>query len=99
MKIIPVKILGYKKSQRYSISRALTQARTAFESGHPGVQLDIQEVTTAKEMLDYTPVIAFPSLMIGGKLVCVGRFPAREEILAWLEHETQQEPAGGMSQP
>jgi hypothetical protein len=89
MKTIPVKILGYKRSQRYTISRSLVQAQKTFESRHPEFQLDIQEVPTAQEMLQYTPVIAFPSLMIAGKLVCVGRFPSKEEILGWLERETQ----------
>ncbi len=79
MKSIPVKILGYKRSQRYSISRNLIQAQRIFEARHPDLQLDIQEVPTAQEMLHYTPVIAFPSLMIGEKLVCVGRFPSKEE--------------------
>lgn len=87
MKTISIKILGYKRSQRYTISRSLIQAQKAFEAGHPGFQLDVQEVPTAQEMLQYTPVIAFPSLMIAEKLVCVGRFPSKEEILEWLEDE------------
>lgn len=87
MKTIAVKILGYKRSQRYSISRSMIQAQRAFEARHPEFQLAMQEVTTAQEMLQYTQVIAFPSLMIGEKLVCVGRFPSKEEILDWLEDE------------
>ena len=87
MKTIPVKILGYKRSQRYAISRSLVPAQRTFEARHPDFQLDVQEVPTAQEMLQYTPVIAFPSLMIGEKLVCVGRFPSKEEILDWLEDE------------
>jgi hypothetical protein len=87
MQTIPVKILGYKRSQRYAISRSLVPAQRMFESRHPGFQLDVQEVRTAQEMLQYTAVIAFPSLMVGGKLVCVGRFPSKEEILEWLEDE------------
>lgn len=52
----------------------------------------MQEVTTAREILDYTPVIALPSLVIGEKLVCVGRFPTKDDILGWLENEVQQDP-------
>lgn len=89
MKTIPVRILGYKRSQRYSLWRALLAAQKSFEKTHPGFHLKVQEVTTAAEMLQFTPVIAFPSLMIQGKLVCVGRFPAKEEILGWLETEVK----------
>jgi hypothetical protein len=87
MNTIPVKILGYKRSQRYAISRSLVPAQRTFEARHPDFQLAVQEVQSAQEMLQYTPVIAFPSLMIGEKLVCVGRFPSKEEILGWLEDE------------
>ncbi len=87
MQTIPVKILGYKRSQRYAISRSLVPAQRKFEARHPDLQLAVQEVPTAQEMLQYTAVIAFPSLMIGEKLVCVGRFPSKEEILEWLENE------------
>jgi len=90
MKIIPVKILGYKRSQRYSIWRAVNQAQTIFEKQHAEYRLEVQEVTTAQEMLHFTPVIAFPSLMIGEKLVCVGRFPTKDNILAWLESEVER---------
>jgi hypothetical protein len=89
MKTISVRILGYKRSQRYSIWRALMQARKVFENTHPDFSLNVQEVTTAAEMLQFTPVIAFPSLMIKEKLVCVGRFPVRDEILGWLETEAK----------
>ncbi len=89
MQTIAVKILGYKKSQRYSIQRVLIQAQSVFEKRHPEFQLQVQEVPTAQEMLRYTPVIAFPSLMIEDKLVCVGRFPHKEEILTWLESEIE----------
>ena len=85
MIVIPVKILGYKHSQRYPIWRALQTAQRALEKEQPGLQLDIQEVTSTDEILSYTPVIAFPSLMVNGELVCVGRLPMQEEVLNWLK--------------
>lgn len=87
MEAIPVKILGYKKSQRYPIWRTLQAALTALEKDYPALRLEIQEVTTTVEILRYTPVIAFPSLMLNGKLVCVGRSPSRSEVIAWLNAE------------
>jgi hypothetical protein len=32
----------------------------------------------------YTPVTVYPSLVINERLVCVGRFPKKEEVLSWL---------------
>jgi len=87
LKLVPVKILGYKHSQRYPIRRILTLIQTDFERTHPQIQLEVKEISSTDEILSYTPVIAFPSLMVGEKLVCVGRLPAKEEILAWIEDE------------
>lgn len=89
MKTIVVRILGYKKSQRYAIWRAVLQAQKVFERTYPDFNLEVHEITTAAEMLQFTPVIAFPSLRLEEKLVCVGRFPAKEEILGWLETEAK----------
>jgi len=89
MHTIAVKILGSKRSQRYAVWRAVTQAKAAFEKDHPDLQLDLTQVTTSDEILKYTPVFAYPSLMVGDKLVCVGRFPSKAEILGWLEMEIQ----------
>ncbi len=93
MRVIPVKILGNRCAQRYSIARALIQARSDFERQYPEIQLEVQEITTTQEILRYTPVFAYPSLMIGDRLVCVGRFPSSKEIREWLEQEVQREPA------
>ncbi len=93
MKTIPVTILGTRSAQRYCVSRTLIHVQSDFERQHPDCRLEVKQITSSQEILQYTPVIAFPSLMIGTRLVCVGRFPAKEEILEWLERETQQEPA------
>ena len=85
MEIIPVKILGYKKSQRYPIWRILQSAQRMLEKEYPALRLEIKDVPTVDEILLYTPVIAFPSLMIADQLVCVGRFPSKDEIIEWLK--------------
>jgi hypothetical protein len=92
MKTILVQILGTRRAQRYCVARTLTRVQSDFEREHPGFKLYVKQITTSQEILQYTPVIAFPSLLIGEKLVCVGRFPSREEILDWLENEIQREP-------
>lgn len=82
-----MKVLGYKHSQRYPIRRVLNLIQKDFEKKHPQIRLEVMEISSTDEILRYTPVIAFPSLMVGGKLVCVGRLPSKEEILAWIEKE------------
>lgn len=84
MEPIPVKILGTKRHQRYVIWRTLQGACMTLGKEFPDISLDIQKVASMEEIYQYTPVTAFPSLMIAEKLVCVGRYPKREEVVEWL---------------
>jgi hypothetical protein len=85
MQPIPVKILGNKRTQRYVIWRTLQAACMTLQKEFPELTLDIQKVSSLEEIQKYTPVFAFPSLMIAGKLVCVGRYPTRGEVTEWLK--------------
>jgi hypothetical protein len=84
MEPIPVKILGNKRHQRYIIWRAVQSAGMILEKEFPNLTLDIQNISSIQEIQKYTPVFAFPGLMIGEELVCVGRYPSRNEVLGWL---------------
>ena len=85
MQPISVKILGNKRHQRYVIWRAVQAARMTLEKEFPDLTLDIQKVSSVEEIQQYTPVFAFPSLVIAGKLICVGRYPTRDEVVEWLK--------------
>ena len=86
---ICVKILGYKTPQRYAVRRAVLAAHDALRAQFPDCQLDVIEVRQRAEMEKYTPVVIYPSLMVNEKLVCIGRFPRKDEIVAWLRQATE----------
>ena len=86
MKIINVKILSYKSPQRFAVKRALMAAQNELRKRRPDFEIDLTEVKELSEMEKYTPVVILPSLVVDEKLVCVGRFPHRGEIISWL-HE------------
>ncbi len=83
--MISVKILGYKSPQRYAIQRTVVAAQIELHKAHPDLEVTITEVKELEEILRYTPVFVFPSLAINEKLVCVGRFPKKEEVVQWLQ--------------
>jgi hypothetical protein len=83
-KLINVKILSYKRDQRYAVNRTLIAAQSELRKTHPDIEIVITEVKTLEEMEQYTPVVILPSLMVNEKLVCVGRFPKKAEIITWL---------------
>ena len=48
------------------------------------MSLEIVEVCEVAEILKYTQVFAFASLMIDERLVCIGRCPKKDEVTGWL---------------
>ena len=81
---IVAKVLSYHKSQRYIIARTLQSAWNDLSKERPDLSLEIVEVREVAEILIYTPVFVFASLVINEKLVCTGRCPKRNEVSSWL---------------
>jgi disulfide oxidoreductase YuzD len=82
---IGVKILGSKTPQRYAIWRAVLAAQSALCMEYPDLLVDITEVRDLVEIEKVTPVFIYPSLIVNDRLVCVGRFPRKDEILVWFQ--------------
>ena len=82
---ISVKILGTKSPQRYAVRRAVLAAWNELLREHPGLELDILELKELLEIQRYTQVFVYPSLVVNEQLVCVGRFPSKDEILSWFQ--------------
>lgn len=90
--MLNVKILALKKPQRYSVRRTLMAAWSILQKEHPSLQLQIEEMASSVEIMHYTPVTVYPSLVINERLVCVGRFPQKGEVIGWLKEALQETP-------
>ena len=86
---IELKILAYKTPQRYAVRKAVVAALEEIHSLHPSLAVVVEEVKKLEDIQVFTPVTIYPSLMLNGRLVCVGRFPRREEIIRWLKQEIE----------
>jgi hypothetical protein len=86
-----VKILGYKTPQRYAVRRAVLAAQTALCQEYPDILIEIVEIRERTEIEKITPVVIYPSLVVNDRLVCVGRFPSKDEILIWFQQALQKE--------
>ena len=89
--MISVKILGRSSPQRYAVRRAVVAAQINLLVEHPGQGVDIIEVKDLQDILRYTAVFIYPSLVINEQLVCVGRFPNKDDILVWFHQALQEE--------
>jgi hypothetical protein len=83
--VISIKILSYKSPQRYAVRQTLIGARNELRKTYPNLEISINEVKTLEEMEKYTYVVPYPSLVINEKLVCIGRFPKKDEVIGWLQ--------------
>jgi hypothetical protein len=88
--MVSVKILGLKTSQRYAIRRGVVAAQCELLQDHPGLEVKIVEINDSREILKYTAVISYPSLMVNEKLVCIGRYPRKDEVAGWLRQSIEQ---------
>jgi hypothetical protein len=82
--VISVKILSLQYPERYVVRRLVTAAQQEILSKYLLLELDIKEVTDPGEIGKYAFVLVLPTLVINEKVVCSGRFPAKEEVTDWL---------------
>ena len=82
--MMDVKILGYHSAQRYAVRQTVLAAQRILQSEHPDLKLVIIEVKDWEHIEQFTPVLSAPSLVVNEKLVCVGRFPTKQEVYGWL---------------
>lgn len=81
---VRIKILATKRRQRYAVWRAVTAACEELKGRCPALQVEVEAVCRSEQIEAYTPVVIYPSLCVNERLVCVGRFPRKDEITGWL---------------
>jgi hypothetical protein len=89
--LLNVKILSLQYPERYVVRRLVTAAQQDLLSRSLDLELDILEVTDPGEIGKYAFVLILPTLVINEKVVCSGRFPAREEVTGWLREAAGSE--------
>jgi hypothetical protein len=82
--MIELKILSYHSAQRYAVRQTVVAAQRILTVEHPDLKISIAELKDWVHIEEYTPILSAPSLVVNGKLVCVGRVPSREEVLGWM---------------
>jgi hypothetical protein len=83
-------ILGYHSAQRYAIRQTIAAAQRDIKNEYPDLRISIKELKDWAHIERYTPVLSAPCLVVNEKLVCVGRFPSRQEVLLWMRNAIEE---------
>ena len=79
-----VKILSLGTPERYAVRRMVAVALQELQSRDAQLQITVTEIDDAGQIGRYASFLILPTLIVNEKVVCSGRFPTREEIIAWL---------------
>lgn len=90
MRKIELKILSYHSAQRYAVRQTVVAAQRDIKNIYPDLKIEIMELKDWVNIEKYTTVLSAPSLVVNEKLVCVGRFPPRQEVLGWLRSAIEE---------
>ncbi|MDI6768840.1 MAG: thioredoxin family protein [Anaerolineales bacterium] len=82
--MITVKILALRHPERYAVRRMVLSTLNELHTQYPDLAVEIAEISDPSEIGKYALVLVLPSLVINEKLVCSGRFPSKDEVVAWL---------------
>jgi hypothetical protein len=88
--MIDIKILGYHTAQRYAVRQTIVAAKRDLQNEYPELKIVITELIDWVHIEQYTLILSAPSLVVNEKLVCVGRFPSRQEILGWVRNAVEE---------
>ena len=88
--MIDLKILSYHSAQRYAVRQTVVAAHRVLQNKYPGLKIVITELKDWVHIEQFTPVLSAPSLVVNEKLVCVGRFPSRQEVLGWIRSAIEE---------
>jgi hypothetical protein len=82
--VLIVKILSLGTPERYAVRRMVTAAHQDLLQQFPNLEITIRDVSDSTQIGKVAFTLVLPTLVINGKVVCIGRFPSREEIASWL---------------
>ncbi|MCX8025827.1 MAG: thioredoxin family protein [Thermanaerothrix sp.] len=80
--MLDVKVLGPGCAKCYALERAARGALEQLLQEQPGLNVRFEHVDDLLAIEQY-PVLFTPALVVNGNVVCAGRVPKREDILAW----------------
>lgn len=80
--MLNIKVLGPGCAKCYSLERAAAAALEAMLNENPDLEATLEHIEDMLEIEQY-PVLFTPALVVNEKVLCAGRVPKKEEIIAW----------------
>lgn len=81
--MLNIKVLGPGCSKCYALERAAAAGLEQLLQEYPDLEATLEHLEDILEIEQY-PILLTPALVINEKVVCAGRVPKKEEVIAWL---------------
>ena len=82
MKILNIKVLGPGCAKCYAVERAAASGLEVLLNESLDLEASLEHIEDILEIEQY-PVLFTPALSVNEKVVCDGRIPKKEEVVAW----------------
>jgi len=82
--MIHIKVLGPGCPNCRRVEQRAVAALEVLAEEDPALEATIQHVTDLDEITRY-PILSTPALVVNEQVVCSGRVPRQEEVVAWLK--------------
>ncbi len=80
--MLNIKVLGPGCAKCYSLERTAAAALETMLAENPDLEATLEHIEDMLEIEQY-PVLFTPALVVNEKVVCAGRVPKKEEVMAW----------------
>jgi hypothetical protein len=87
--MLQIKVLGPGCAKCYSVERAAAAALEEIARENPDLEATLEHIEDILEIEQY-PVLFTPALVVNEKVVCAGRVPKKNEVVAWYRNALGQ---------
>ncbi len=80
--MLNIKVLGPGCSKCYALEQVAAAALEEMAKEFPDLEATLEHIEDLLEIEQY-PILFTPALVVNEKVVCAGRIPKKEEVIAW----------------
>lgn len=87
--MLQIKVLGPGCAKCYAVERAAAAGLEELAKENPDLEATLEHIEDILEIEQY-PILFTPALVVNERVVCAGRVPKKNEVVAWYRSAIEQ---------